>query len=162
MYYFLSKLRSCARLRLCQLCAIVSLCIMLMVTLKDNAYSNKALPVSQSTVNSGDIPILHRHINKILFKRRATFLPSIRDKYPNSVRILCYILISRAKVKAGQVIKETWGSHCDELIFFGGFEYPDLPVVKLNITEGYENLWGKTKAAILYLSANIKYKVSLD
>lgn len=74
------------------------------------------------------------------------------------VKILCYVLLSRSKVKTAFLIKETWGSHCDDLVFFGGYAYPNLPVTYINASEGYGNLWGKAKAAMLYLTTS-KYKV---
>ncbi|ODM90149.1 Glycoprotein-N-acetylgalactosamine 3-beta-galactosyltransferase 1, partial [Orchesella cincta] len=74
------------------------------------------------------------------------------------IKILCYILLASSKVRTGLLIKQTWGSHCDKLLFFGGYQYPELPVTFINATEGYENLWGKAKAALLYLSGNSYFK----
>lgn len=77
-----------------------------------------------------------------------------------SDKILCYIPISRDRLRVGKLILESWGSKCDELIFFGDFnkdfiprKYQDLnlKVEQLNVTERYELLWGKTKATLVQL-----------
>ena len=47
-------------------------------------------------------------------------------------------------------IKNTWGSHCDKLIFMSSQEDQDLGAVALNISEGRQNLWGKTRRGFDY------------
>ena len=47
-------------------------------------------------------------------------------------------------------IKRTWGAHCDKLIFMSSQEDPALGAVALNISEGRQNLWGKTKGGFQY------------
>ena len=47
-------------------------------------------------------------------------------------------------------IKNTWGSHCDKLLFMSSQEDADLGAVALNITEGRQKLWGKTKRGFQY------------
>lgn len=84
---------------------------------------------------------------------------SSMDSNTDNVTILCYILLKRSRVQTAKIIKDTWGSHCDKLLFFGAYEYPELPVTFLNVSEGYENLWGKAKASIIYLSNQPQYKV---
>jgi hypothetical protein len=69
-------------------------------------------------------------------------------------RVLCYVLLDEEKIKTAKIVKETWGSHCQRLVFYGNFENSDIPVTRLNATEGYEYLWGKTKAALIHLHHN--------
>ena len=47
-------------------------------------------------------------------------------------------------------VKNTWGSHCDKLIFMSSQEDLALGAVALNISEGRQNLWGKTKKSFEY------------
>jgi len=70
----------------------------------------------------------------------------------NHIKVLCFVLTSPSRFQASQVIKETWGSRCDKLVFYGGFQNKQLPVIQLNVTEGYRFLWGKTKAALVHLA----------
>ena len=44
-------------------------------------------------------------------------------------------------------MKNTWGKKCDKLIFFSSEDDEELGAVALNISEGRQNLWGKTKQA---------------
>ena len=69
-------------------------------------------------------------------------------------KILCYVLLPSSYIDAGLSIKDTWGSKCDKLLFFGRFINKELPTTYLNSSEGYRFLWGKTKAALLHLAAN--------
>ena len=52
-------------------------------------------------------------------------------------------------------VKNTWGSHCDKLIFMSTQEDPHLGAVKLlGAEEGRQGLWGKTKRAFKYVYEN--------
>ena len=42
-------------------------------------------------------------------------------------------------------VKNTWGSHCDKLLFMSSQADQDLGAVALDIKEGRQQLWGKTK-----------------
>jgi len=48
-------------------------------------------------------------------------------------------------------VKETWGKRCDILLFMSGKADPNFPVIKLDVEEGFEKLWYKTRAALDYI-----------
>lgn len=160
-------LRSVSRSKLFRFSAAFLLVLVLYLSLIDKLptvkYTSEHSRISRSSLSKSEI------INVILPAAKPSF--TSREKTPeishtnqshsnHSVKILCYVLLSRSRVKVARMIKETWGSHCDYMLFFGGYKYPELPVTFVNVSEGYENLWGKSKAAILYLAENIKYKVA--
>lgn len=69
-----------------------------------------------------------------------------------SVKILCWVMTtpSNHKTKAQQV-KETWGSRCNKLLFMSSVYDPTLPSVSLDVEEGREHLWAKTKQSFDYV-----------
>ncbi|XP_037780095.1 glycoprotein-N-acetylgalactosamine 3-beta-galactosyltransferase 1-like [Penaeus monodon] len=74
------------------------------------------------------------------------------DKLAEEVRILCWILTQpKSHYKKAIHVKNTWGKRCDKLIFMSTKNDEKLGAVGLNTSEGYYNLWGKTKAAFRYV-----------
>ena len=51
-------------------------------------------------------------------------------------------------------VKNTWGSHCDKLLFMSTEEDRELGAVKLQVEEGRQGLWGKTKQGFKYVYDN--------
>ncbi|XP_077979238.1 glycoprotein-N-acetylgalactosamine 3-beta-galactosyltransferase 1-like [Glandiceps talaboti] len=75
-----------------------------------------------------------------------------------SVRILCFVTTSptTAPIRL-QAVKDTWSKRCDKMLYFSSVEDRNQSIIGLNVTEGYEELWGKTKAAFKYI-----YRYHLD
>ena len=67
-------------------------------------------------------------------------------------RILCWIMTSPTNLHVkGKAVKETWGKRCDILLFMSSETDPDFPAVGLDVGEGRDKLWDKTRAAFKYV-----------
>ena len=67
-------------------------------------------------------------------------------------RVLCWVMTSPQSVRSkAQHVKATWGSRCNMLLFMSSEADRRLPIISLNVSEGYKNLWGKTQAAFSYI-----------
>ena len=78
------------------------------------------------------------------------YLPGVLE-VRREVRVLCWVMTGPSNhYKKAVHIKRTWGSHCDKLIFMSSEEDKELGAVALNISEGRQNLWGKTKGGFQY------------
>ncbi|XP_047740102.1 LOW QUALITY PROTEIN: glycoprotein-N-acetylgalactosamine 3-beta-galactosyltransferase 1-like, partial [Hyalella azteca] len=68
------------------------------------------------------------------------------------VKVLVWVMTQpkNHKTKATSV-RDTWGKRVDKLLFMSSKEDDSLPSVKLNVTERYDHLWGKTKEAFKYV-----------
>ena len=51
----------------------------------------------------------------------------------------------------GKPVKETWGKRCNVLLFMSSKTDPSFPVIGLNVSEGRDQLWQKTRAALDYV-----------
>ena len=79
------------------------------------------------------------------------YLPGVMKEETRAVRVLCWVMTGPSTHYTKAVhIKNTWGSHCDKLIFMSSQEDLALGAVALNISEGRQNLWGKTKRGFQY------------
>merc|ERR1711892_1119160 len=68
------------------------------------------------------------------------------------VRVLCWVMTGPTNHYRKAVhIKSTWGEHCNTLLFMSSEEDKDLGAVALNVSEGRENLWAKTKESFRYV-----------
>ena len=92
----------------------------------------------------------------------------VSSEMAEQVRMLCWIMTQpqnlKSKVKNTHVchkthnfycqarhVKATWGRRCNLLLFMSSEADDDLPSVKLNVGEGRDNLWGKTKLAFRHV-----------
>merc|ERR1719495_789525 len=72
-----------------------------------------------------------------------------------SVKILIWVMTGPQNHYTKAIhVKNTWGRHCDKLIFMSSQEDKELGAVALNISEGRQKLLGKTKQGFKYVYEN--------
>lgn len=80
---------------------------------------------------------------------------TVASKLKENVRLLCWVMTSPSSVQTkARHVNATWGQRCNTLIFMSSIADPELPAVGLNVPEGHDNLWAKTKAAFRYVYKN--------
>jgi len=64
-------------------------------------------------------------------------------------------------MSAVKAISETWGRHCNRVVYYGGSSRTTLSgvqIVGLNVSDTRSNLWGKTKAAFHHAYKNFAHE----
>uniref|UniRef100_A0A6P4FP08 N-acetylgalactosaminide beta-1,3-galactosyltransferase n=1 Tax=Drosophila rhopaloa TaxID=1041015 RepID=A0A6P4FP08_DRORH len=100
------------------------------------------------------------HVNPLPELRSSSLPTAVASRPSNdrvarymyrSVRIICLVLTwQRNYMGAVRAVSETWGRHCNRVVYYGSSSVtilPGLEIVGLNISDSRSNLWGKTKAA---------------
>ncbi|XP_070564631.1 glycoprotein-N-acetylgalactosamine 3-beta-galactosyltransferase 1-like [Ptychodera flava] len=104
-------------------------------------------------------PIRHKEMTKskdfrwehVGWKRPQIPKANLRPTHNKPVRILCFIPMSPNNDERLTAVRDTWGKRCDKMLFFSSETNRNQTVIGLNVTEGYDFLWGKVKAAFEYV-----------
>ena len=95
----------------------------------------------------------------------VTVIPKMDPKLENNnelvkflsqtVRVLCLVLTT-AKYHQERAIhvKHTWGRRCNKLVFISDEDDPELGAISMSEASGYDQVWGKVKAAFKWAHDN--------
>lgn len=77
---------------------------------------------------------------------------SLANDLYNEVRVLCWIMTNPNNHESKAIhVKRTWGKRCNKLLFMSSIEDEAIGSVALNVSEGRDHLWAKTKEAFKYI-----------
>ncbi|XP_015769670.1 PREDICTED: glycoprotein-N-acetylgalactosamine 3-beta-galactosyltransferase 1-like [Acropora digitifera] len=133
---------------------------------KDETIRKLFVPEKDLKAMSQDVThqVINRDMNKFKIESKVDFDADIKDhhhhlslneealKEKQEIRILCWVMTSPNTLHTkGKPVKETWGKRCNKLLFMSSEEDPSFPAIGLDVSEGRDELWHKTRAAWDYV-----------
>merc|ERR1719342_1607683 len=92
------------------------------------------------------------YLNQISELSSSMFKTFSETKNKKVPKLLCWIMTAPSNHRTKAVhVKRTWGAHCDKLMFMSEKEDKHLGAIKLEVPEGRQGLWGKTKRGFKYV-----------
>lgn len=117
----------------------------------DPYYSGHYMPTHEgmAKLKGPDDPVRFHDQNEEYHKDEDALAQEVFKK----VRVLCWVMTNPENHdKKAKHVAATWGRRCNQLLFMSSKEDPALPLsVGLNVSEGRDHLWAKTKLAYRYV-----------
>uniref|UniRef100_A0A3B4E0G6 Glycoprotein-N-acetylgalactosamine 3-beta-galactosyltransferase 1 n=1 Tax=Pygocentrus nattereri TaxID=42514 RepID=A0A3B4E0G6_PYGNA len=116
-------------------------------------------PSSFKTYRSGEVSCDPTVVNMPLSQLFWNVLLGSNSKWANifqrtiktQVRLLCWVLTGPQFLESrAKHVHATWGKHCNKVLYMSS-EESDFPTVKLNVTEGRDQLYWKTIRAFQFI-----------
>ncbi|XP_020632544.1 glycoprotein-N-acetylgalactosamine 3-beta-galactosyltransferase 1-like [Orbicella faveolata] len=131
---------------------------------EEKAIHKHLFPEENYTFDDITRQLIHRDSNKFIVESPVDFDADMKDHHHHlflnkkaeeeqkRIRILCWVMTSPKTLPIkGKPVKETWGKRCTLLLFMSSQADPSFPAIGLDVKEGRENLWSKTRAAWDYI-----------
>ncbi|XP_013078914.2 glycoprotein-N-acetylgalactosamine 3-beta-galactosyltransferase 1-like isoform X1 [Biomphalaria glabrata] len=84
--------------------------------------------------------------------RHDNTIVSRKPKDKVKVKVLVWVMTSPMNLQTkAKAVKETWGKHCDKVIFFSSETDQNFPTIGLNVSEGRNHLTAKTMQGFRYV-----------
>lgn len=144
-----------------------SFVLLLIPTDRNGASNGKSRPKTASRGFLPDSPHSHGEMDRLIGPEEAqqwndfedeshqSEVHTIASELKQKVRILCWVMTSPYNIQTkARHVNATWGQRCNILVFMSSLPDPSLPAIGLNVLEGRDNLWAKTKAAFKYVYKN--------
>lgn len=75
-----------------------------------------------------------------------------------NIRILCLLNTYPANHYKAIHVQQTWGKHCDKLLFASSITDVNINAIGLNISDGHGYVWGKEKLMLQYVYKNFLHQ----
>lgn len=74
----------------------------------------------------------------------------LADELFEKVKVLCLVMTYPPNHNKSRHVLKTWGKRCNKILFVTRTLEPDLPTMLLDIPDGRDHLWNKTRDAFEY------------